>query len=121
MSITFRSEEYGDLLETLLRGGKPTTEAIVNALREDGVDEVIIEYLADLHIRKVEGKRGKDISSRRNEKMFMYFRLYQDVLDRANRNGKALSHSEALSQVAEKAGCSVKTVKRHLPPLKRAE
>ena len=88
-----------------------STPELKEVLRLAGVNAVIIDYIADLHTNKVEGKNyGRTTAKRSRQKMLAYNAVY-DVIANAE---KPIKLSKAITEAALNLGVDRKTLKRHI-------
>lgn len=106
-----------EIIRKLFNDQELSTAELVMVLENAGVHILVIDYIADLHAHKVEGKTSTPATiSERIKRERVAFVAVQDEYERARRNGKKISQSEAIKRAAKRAGISPSTMRRHLKP-----
>ena len=115
MEIKIPDELTLELVRKLRDGEKISTSDVVDVLRSAGVNNTVVEYIADLHARKVEGKTSTPATAAEIfNQVYGSFKAVSDELDRGYRNGEKISMTEAIKRAAKRAGVAPSTMRRHL-------
>lgn len=89
-----------EIVTRLYAGQKISTAELKEVLRLAGVDAVIIDYIANIHSHKVEGKTSTPmtIAKRSMQKHDAYAAVKAEI-DKARRNSEKISATKAIERV----------------------
>ena len=111
MKLDATAEFTLGLIAKLHAGQELSTAEVREVLQRANVHYLVIDYIADLHTNKVEGKNyGHTISKRSIQKIVAYNAVYDEIEEAE----KPIKLSTAITRAAKTTGMDRKTLKRHL-------